>query len=256
VKLATWNVNSVKARRERLLRWLARHPVDVLCLQELKVVDADFPGEVLREAGYAAAVHGQRTYNGVAILAREEPREIERGLGDDEDDEAARLISARVAGLRVVSAYFPNGGSVGSDKWRYKLEWMRRLVSWLRRNCDPQQPLVLCGDFNVAPEARDVHDPAIWEESVLYHREARNALEEVRGFGFVDLFRRHRPEPGLYSWWDYRLLGFQKARGLRIDHVWGTPSVAARSVAAEIDREERKGKLPSDHAPVVVELED
>jgi exodeoxyribonuclease-3 len=253
LKLATWNVNSVRARRERLLRWLERNPVDVLCLQELKVSDADFPGEELREAGYAAAVHGQRAYNGVAILARREPRDIERGLGDDE---AARLIACRVAGLRVISAYFPNGGSLGSDKWQYKLRWMRRLTDWLRRRCDPAEPLVLCGDFNVAPEARDVHEPAVWEESVLFHPEARTALEELRSFGFVDLVRKHRPEPGLYSWWDYRMLGFQKGRGLRIDHVWGTRVVAERSLAAQVDREERKGKLPSDHAPVIVELGD
>ena len=256
MKVATWNVNSVRARRERLLQWLERHPVDVLCLQELKVTDADFPTQELREAGYAAAVSGQRTYNGVAILAREEPRDVERGLGDDEDDPAARLIAARVAGLRVVSAYFPNGGSLGSDKWLYKLEWMRRLGGWLRRRCDPDEALVLCGDFNVAPEARDVHDPAVWEDSVLYHPEAREALEQIRNFGFVDLFRRHRPEAGLYSWWDYRMLGFQKGRGLRIDHVWGTREVAERSRGADIDREERKGKRPSDHAPVVVELSD
>jgi len=230
--------------------------VDVLCLQELKVRDEDFPTGELRQAGYAAAVHGQRAYNGVAILARQEPEQVERGFGDDEDDGAARLIACRVAGLRIVSAYFPNGGSLGSDKWQYKLAWMRRLGSWLRRRCDPGEPLVLCGDFNVAPEARDVHEPAVWADSVLFHPEARAALEEIRSFGFVDLFRKHRPEAGLYSWWDYRMLGFQKGRGLRIDHVWGTPVVAERSVAAEIDREERKGKLPSDHAPVTVELRD
>jgi exodeoxyribonuclease-3 len=256
LKLATWNVNSVKARRERLLAWLERHPVDVLCLQELKVREQDFPFEALRQAGYAAAVHGQRAYNGVAILAREEPLEVERGLGDEADDDAARLIAARVAGLRVVCAYFPTGGAVGSEKWLYTLEWMTRLAGWLRRRRDPEEPLVLCGDFNVAPEARDVHDPAVWEETVLFHPQARAALERIREFGFEDLVRRHRDESSLYSWWDYRMLGFQKGRGLRIDHVWGTPPVAERSLAAEIDREERKGKQPSDHAPVVVELAD
>lgn len=256
MKLATWNLNSIRARRERLLRWLERHPVEVLCLQELKVTDADFPRDELREAGYEAAVYGQRAYNGVAILSRETPGDVERGLGDEDDDDAARLIAARVAGLRVVSAYFPNGGAIGSDKWRYKLEWMRRLAAWLARRCDPEEPLVLCGDFNVAPEARDVHDPAVWEGTVLFHPEAREALERIRAFGLVDLFRRHRNEAGLFSWWDYRMLGFQKGRGLRIDHVWGTRPVAERSLGAEIDREERKGKQPSDHAPVVVELAD
>lgn len=255
MKLATWNVNSVRARHERLLRWLAAHQPDVLCLQELKVLDADFPFDAVRAAGYHAAVYGQRAYNGVAILAREEPQGVMRGFDDGVDDPTARLISARVAGVRVACAYVPNGGELGSDKWAYKLDWLRRLRAWLERHCDPSEPLALVGDMNVAPEARDCSDPVAWEGTVLYHPDARAALRQVTEWGLVDAFRLMRPDAGLYSWWDYRMLAFPKNVGLRIDHVLVTPSLAARCSAASIDRDERKGKQPSDHAPVVVEFD-
>jgi exodeoxyribonuclease-3 len=159
MKLATWNVNSIRAREERVLRWLeTRHP-DVVCLQELKVIDEAFPFEALRDAGYHAAVHGQKTYNGVAILSREEPADVVRGFGDEGDDTQARLIAARVGAVRVVSVYVPNGAEVGSDKWAYKLEWLGRLRTWLDRRFEKTDPVALCGDMNVAPDERDVHDP-------------------------------------------------------------------------------------------------
>lgn len=255
MKLATWNVNSVRARQERLLRWLAAHQPDVLCLQELKVTDADFPFDALREAGYHAAVHGQRTYNGVAILAREEPQDVVRGLDDGADDPAARLISARVGGVRVVCVYVPNGGELGSDKWSYKLDWLRRLRAWLERHHRTDERLALCGDMNVAPEARDCSDPVAWEGTVLYHPDVRAAFRHVTDWGLVDAFRLKRPEAGLYSWWDYRMLAFPKNVGLRIDHVFTTTSLGERCTAASIDRNERKGKQPSDHAPVVLEFD-
>jgi exodeoxyribonuclease III len=254
VKIATWNVNSVRAREERLLRFLRARQPDALCLQELKVEDAAFPFDAVREAGYFAAVHGQRTYNGVAILAREEPRDVERGLADGGDDSQARLIAATVDGVRVLSAYFPNGGELGSDKWQFKLDWMRRLRAHLDRRYDPQQPLALCGDFNVAPEARDVCEPKAWEGTVLFHPDVRAALENVRGFGLQDALRIHRQEAGIYSWWDYRMLAFPKNRGLRIDHVFVTRPLAERCTGVVVDRDERKGKQPSDHAPVVAEF--
>jgi exodeoxyribonuclease III len=256
MKVASWNVNSVRARSDRLLRWLGAHTPDVLCLQELKVQDADFPFETLRAAGYEAAVHGQKTYNGVAILARTAPAEVERGLGDGGDDAQARLVSARVAGIRVVSVYVPNGQEVGSEKWSYKLDWLRRLRAWLDRRCSPDEPLLLCGDFNVAPEARDVHDPAAWEPTVLFHPEARAALDSVRAWGLADTLRLHRQEDGLYSWWDYRMLAFPRNNGLRIDFVLASAPLARRCSAASIDRDERKGTLPSDHAPVIAEFRD
>lgn len=255
MKLATWNVNSVRARHERLLRWLAAHQPDVLCLQELKVTDADFPFDAVREAGYHAAVHGQRGYNGVAILARDEPQDVVRGLDDGVDDPAARLVSARAGGVRVVCVYVPNGGELGSDKWSYKLDWLRRLRAWLERHHRPEEPLALCGDLNVAPEPRDCSDPVAWEGTVLYHPDIRAALRHVTDWGLVDAFRLKRPEAGLYSWWDYRMLAFPKNVGLRIDHVFATAALAGRCTAAAIDRNERKGKQPSDHAPVIVEFD-
>ncbi len=255
MKLATWNVNSVRARLERLLRWLEKQRPDVLCLQELKVSDEDFPFDEVRAAGYQAAVFGQRTYNGVAILSREEPADVVRGFDDGADDPAARLIAARACGVTVVCVYVPNGGEIGSDKWAYKLDWLRRLRAWLERRHRLDERLALCGDLNVAPEARDCSDPVAWEGTVLYHPEARAALRGVTDWGLIDAFRLKRPEPGLYSWWDYRMLAFPKNVGLRIDHVFATPPLAERATAAAIDRDERKGKQPSDHAPVVVEFD-
>ncbi len=255
MKIATWNVNSIRARHERLLRWLERQQPDVLCLQELKVTDADFPFEALRAAGWQAAAHGQRTYNGVAILARTPLEDVRVGLSGDDDDPQARLISARVQGVRVFSAYVPNGGDLGSDKWAYKLAWLRRLRAHLASHHRPDEQVALCGDFNVAPEARDVSDPVAWERTVLYHPDARAALAEVAAWGLVDAFRVKRDEPGLYSWWDYRMLAFPKNNGLRIDHVYATAMLAARVTGASIDRDERKGQQPSDHAPVIVEFD-
>jgi exodeoxyribonuclease-3 len=255
MKLATWNVNSIRAREERLLRWLGTHQPDVACLQELKVTEDAFPMLALRALGYHATVHGQKTYNGVAVLSRPGPFEVERGFGDGGDESQARLVAARVGDVHVVSAYVPNGQEVGSEKWTYKMEWMGRLRSWLDRRFAKTDLVALCGDFNVAPEARDVYDPAGWEQSVLFHSEARAALEHVRAWGLVDAFRLHSQAPGAYTWWDYRMLAFPKGRGLRIDHVLLSEPLAAKCTSARIDRDERKGKQPSDHAPVVVELD-
>jgi len=255
MKLATWNVNSVRAREERLLRWLEANRPDVLCLQELKVTNEVFPFDTLRDAGFHAAVHGQKTYNGVAILSRLEPEQVKRGFGDDGDDTQARLISGRIGDVHVISAYVPNGAEVGSEKWAYKLEWLKRLRGWLDRRFRKTDLVALCGDINVAPEARDVHDPEAWEASVLCHPDARGAFEEVRAWGLQDSFRLHHDEPGFFSWWDYRMLGFPKNKGLRIDHIDLSEPLASRCTGASIDRNERKGKQPSDHAPVVVELD-
>lgn len=261
MKIASWNVNSLRARKERLLRWLAAQRPDVLCVQEIKVTEADFPFAELGALGYHAAVFGQKAYNGVAILARRPPEEVERGLGDGADDPQARLIAARVSGpggdsVRVASVYVPNGQEVGSEKWTYKLAWMRRLRGWLDRRAAPSEPIVLCGDFNVAPEPRDVHDPPGWEPTVLFHPEARAALEQVRAWGLSDVLRLHHQEGGLYSWWDYRMLAFPKNHGLRIDLILASAPLAERCTAASIDRQERKGRQPSDHAPVVAEFRD
>lgn len=250
--VATWNVNSIRARHDRLLSWLDRRRPDVVCLQELKVEEARYPFEELRALGYESAVSAQKTYNGVAILSRHPLDAVVCGLGDGVEDPQARLVAATVQGVRVVSAYVPNGQVVGSEKWLYKLAWLERLRGWLDRHARPDQPLVLAGDFNVAPTPLDVHDPAAWEGEVLFHPLARAALERVTGFGLVDTFRRMHPDkPGVYTWWDYRLLGFPKNRGLRIDHIFATPPLAERCSGSLIDREERKGTTPSDHAPVL-----
>jgi exodeoxyribonuclease-3 len=195
--------------------------------------------------------YGQKTYNGVAILSRSEPADVATGLADGIDDPQARLISAEVGGVRILSAYVPNGSVVGSDKYGYKLDWLSRLRGHLGRRCDPAAPVVLCGDLNVARFDDEVAHPDAWGGSVLCHPTARDALERVREWGFTDVVRQHHPEGGLYSWWDYRAGAFPRNNGLRIDHVWATAPLAARCTSAEIDRDERKGAKPSDHAPVV-----
>lgn len=256
MKIATWNVNSIRSREERLLKWLDRQQPDVVCLQELKVTEDKFPFEPLRKAGYHAAVHGQKTYNGVAILSRLEPKKIETSFDDGVDDPQARVISAVIEDVRILSIYVPNGASVGSEKWDYKLEWFDRLRRYLDERADPQSPLALCGDFNIAPDDDDVANPQVWQDSVLCHDDGRRALQKVSDWGLVDAFRLKHPEGKIYSWWDYRRLAFPKNDGLRIDHIFVTRQLTNRIMSAEVDRQERKGKLPSDHAPVIVEVSD
>jgi exodeoxyribonuclease-3 len=254
VKLVTWNVNSIRQRLERLLALLARHTPDVVCLQETKVVDADFPVDVLRAAGYASVFAGQKSYNGVAILARSAPGEVVCGFRDGGNDEQARLLSATVDGVRVICAYVPNGQSVGSDKYAYKLEWYERLRKLLERESDPARPLALVGDFNVAPADLDVHDPEAWRGQVLVSEPERAALSHLLDWGLVDGFRARYPERVAYTWWDYRELGFPLNKGLRIDHVLLTQPLVAKLEDVVIDRDERKGKGASDHAPVLALL--
>lgn len=251
MKLATWNVNSIRARLDRLLAFLGREQPDVVCLQELKVTSDQFPHVEIEAAGYRSAVLGQKTYNGVAILSRTEPEDVRTGIGDDPADTESRLIAARVDGVRVISAYVPNGKVVGSDKWDYKLAWLRRLEAWLGATWSPVEPLVLCGDFNVAPEDRDVARPDEWADSVLCAPEGRERLKAIVQWGLADIIRAHHEGPGPWTWWDYRMLGFAKGNGLRIDHILATAPLAGRCLEARVDRDERKGKLPSDHAPVL-----
>lgn len=255
MKIATWNVNSVRTRLERLLAWLQKAQPDIVCLQELKAREDAFPYEAIRAAGYHAAVYGQRTFNGVGILSRAEPQNVLRGMDDGVEESHARLIAAEVGGMQVVSAYIPNGQVVGSDKCAYKLTCLRRLRTFLGQHFTPQTPLVVGGDFNVACDERDVADPAAWEESVLYHPTSRTALEELLSWGLMDVFRQQRAEGGRYSWWDYRGLAFPKNDGLRLDYLFATEPLAVRCTSAEIDREGRKGEKPSDHAPVVADFE-
>ncbi|MBI3799836.1 MAG: exodeoxyribonuclease III [Deltaproteobacteria bacterium] len=252
MQIVTWNVNSIRARKERVLAWVVAQQPDVLCLQETKVTDDAFPRTDFEALGYHVTVFGQRTYNGVAILSRTPPTEVVRAFADGEEEPEARFLTAVVSGIQVMCVYVPNGQVVGSDKFSYKLAWLSRLRRYLDRHCDPADLLALCGDLNVAPESRDVHDPAAWQDTVLFHSAARAALQELCAWGLVDAFRLHHTESGLYSWWDYRQLAFPKNHGLRIDHILVTAPLAARCTGARIDREARKGQGASDHAPVIV----
>ena len=254
MRIASWNVNSIRARQERLLAWLQAARPDVLCLQELKCVDEKFPAEELRAIGYHAVFHGQKTYNGVAILSREPLEDVARGLEDGAEPPQSRVIAASVRGVRVISVYAPNGQSVGSEAYHYKLEWYARLRRYLDQHCRADQPVVVTGDFNVAPEDRDCHDPKLWEGQTLFSGPEKAALQELCAFGLRDTFRKHHEEAGRYSWWDYRMLGFPKNRGLRIDHLLATAPLYERCTAADIDREARKGTGASDHAPVWAEF--
>jgi exodeoxyribonuclease-3 len=253
MKIATWNINSVRARVERLCNWLKAAQPDVLFLQELKCTDEQFPREEVRAAGYLAEVFGQRTYNGVAVLSKEPVQDVVKGLNDGVDDEQARVIGCTVKGVRMYGLYAPNGQAVGSPAYAYKLEWYARLTKWLASH--PGE-LLLCGDFNVAPEELDVWDPRYFADKTLFTPPERAALKALRdSLGLADAYRLHHSEGGKFSWWDYRLLAFPKNNGLRIDHFLLSKGLAQKCTAAEIDREARKGKLPSDHAPVWIEIE-
>jgi exodeoxyribonuclease-3 len=252
MRIATWNVNSLNIRLPHVLDWLARNPVEALALQETKLADDKFPVDALKEVGYVAHFIGQKTYNGVAILTREtQPAtDVVADMPGFEDDQK-RVISATVDGVRIVCAYVPNGQAVGSDKYDYKLRWMRAMKTWLADELARHPKLVVVGDFNVAPEERDVHDPKLWEGQVLFSEPERAALADIAAIGLSDSFRLFEQPPKQYSWWDYRMLGFQKGRGLRIDHILVSEPMKKTCTACTIDREERKKKQPSDHAPVV-----
>lgn len=252
--ISTWNVNSVKARLDRLIAWLGKAAPDVVCLQELKVADEAFPHEEVADAGYHAAVFGQKTWNGVAILSKDAITDVVTGMDDGVSDPQARVISAKTFGIDVVSVYVPNGKSVGSDKWEYKLNWMRRFRAMLDRRFTPGADVVVCGDINIAPTDLDVAKPERWRHSVLCDEAGRKALTKIVEFGLEDVIRNHNEGPGPFSWWDYRMLAFPKGDGLRIDHIFATSSLAARATGGYVDRDERKGQKPSDHAPVLAEF--
>lgn len=252
--VATWNVNSVLARLPLVLRWLDSARPDVLCLQEVKCTEERFPEAEFAEAGYRSAVHGQPTYNGVAILSRHDPEEVSRGMPTDDEGAHARIISATVKGVRVVNVYVPNGQAVGTDKYRFKLDWLSRLRAYLDEEFWADDPVLLCGDFNVAPEERDVHDPALWRGRILFSKPEREAIEGVKEWGFADAFRLHNDAGGNFSWWDYRDGSFRKNAGLRIDHIWVSEPLAERCKRAWIDKEPRAWERPSDHTPVVAEF--
>ena len=258
MKITTWNVNSLTARLQHVLDWLAANPVDVLCLQELKLTDDKFPLDVLKAAGYEAAVFGQKTYNGVAILSRLPLRDVARNIGGFED-EHSRVISATVdtpAGpLRVVNGYFVNGQTPGSEKFDYKMRWLNGLRDWLRAELAAHPGLVLVGDFNIAPEDRDSFDPIGLAETIHHTTQERDHFKALLELGLVDSFRLFEQPPKSFSWWDYRMLGYQKNRGLRIDHILVSAPLVDRAKGCTIDRVPRKWDKPSDHAPVTLDIE-
>ena len=253
MKLATWNVNSLRVRLPHLTDWLATAQPDIVCLQELKTEDAKFPRAELAAAGYQAAFCGQKTYNGVAILSRSTPEDISTGLPGFADEQK-RVIAATVAGSRVICVYCPNGQAVGSEKYAYKLRWFAALKDYLATELKRHPRLAVAGDFNVAPEDRDVHDPKAWEGQVHVSAPERTAWRSLLELGLKDAFRLFEQPEKSYSWWDYRMVAFRRNAGLRIDQILVSGELAGRCTACTVDKEPRRLERPSDHAPVVVEF--
>jgi len=254
MKIATWNVNSVKARLAHLLAWLDEAKPDVLCLQEIKCLDADFPALEIRGHGYHIETLGQRAYNGVALLSKEPARDVVRGLPDSGEDMQARYIEATFGDLRVASIYLPNGNPVGTDKYSYKLDWMERLAAHARALVESERPCVLAGDYNICPTDDDVYDPVGWREDALCRPESRHRFRVLLNMGLIDAFRVHHPEPHRYSFWDYQAGRWNRDEGLRIDHLLLTPQAADRLAASDIDRGPRGRDKASDHTPVWCEI--
>jgi exodeoxyribonuclease-3 len=252
--IATWNVNSILARLPNVVRWLDSVKPDVLCMQETKCTDDKFPSEPFIERGYQCQIFGQQSYNGVAILTRDSC-DSRRGYPDDDETSQSRLLATNVGGIDIVNVYIPNGQMVGSEKYAFKLDWMRRLREYFDAHYDNSTPVLLCGDFNVAPDERDVYDVRLWQGRILFSEKEREALQHVKDWGFTDAFRLHTEAGGHFSWWDYRAGAFRRNLGLRIDHIWLSGSLAARNKNTWIDSEPRKWEKPSDHAPVVAEFD-
>lgn len=251
MRLATWNVNSLKVRLPHLQEWLAANPVDMVCLQETKTEDKNFPLAELQAAGYHSLFSGQKTYNGVAILSRLPASEVQCGIPGFEDEQK-RVIAATVDGVRVVCVYIPNGQEVGSDKYEYKLKWLAALQAWLKGELARHPRLALLGDYNIAPDDRDVYDPAAWKDKVLCSEPERAAFNSLLHLGLRDAFRLFEQPEKSYSWWDYRMMAFRRNMGLRIDHI--LISDALRCSACTIDKAPRKLERPSDHTPVIAEV--
>ena len=253
MKLATWNVNSLNVRLPHVLDWLRDNQPDVLCLQETKQEDSKFPYEALKEAGYDAIHIGQKTYNGVAILSRHSLTNIQRNIPNF-DDNHQRIIAADINGIRIVCAYIPNGQTVDSEKYQYKMRWLAALTEWLRTELIAHPKLILLGDYNIAPEDRDCHDPAAWLGQILVSSAEREAFQKLVTLGLHDSFRLFEQAEKSFSWWDYRMMGFRRNFGMRIDHILVSDALKNNCKAAYIDKVPRKLERPSDHTPVVLEL--
>jgi exodeoxyribonuclease III len=255
MKIATWNVNSLSVRLPQVRDWLVAHGPDVLCLQETKLTDDKFPLDTLQAAGYQAQWFGQKTYNGVAILSKLPPNDVVKNIPGFEDTQA-RVITATVQGIRIVGAYFPNGQAVGSEKFTYKMQWLKALHLWLADEIKHHPRLVVVGDYNIAPEDTDVHDPVLWADQIHCTVQERDHFKGLLALGLVDAFRLFEQSPKSWSWWDYRNLAFRKNQGLRIDHILVSTALRNSVSTCSIDKLPRKNERPSDHAPVMVELHD
>ncbi len=253
MKIATWNVNSLKVRLPHVLDWLASEQPDALCLQETKTEDKGFPFAELEAAGYHAFHNGQKTYNGAAILTRTEPTDVQRDIPGFADEQK-RVIAATLGDTRLICAYIPNGSEVGSDKYAYKLRWLEALTAWLKDELARYPKLALLGDYNIAPDDRDVHDPAAWRDKILCSVPERAAFQGLIDLGLTDAFRQFEQAEGSFSWWDYRMAGFRRNLGLRIDHILLSAPLAATCSECRIDKAPRKLERPSDHAPVIATL--
>lgn len=256
IRVATYNCNSVRARLELVLEWIEREAPDVLCLQETKVQDSAFPAEEFGDLGYHVVFRGQKAHAGVAIVSSEELEDVSFGLDDGGDPDEARLARGRIGGLALINTYVPQGRTPDSPHFEYKLEWLRRLRAFFERHYAPEDQVVWMGDFNVAPEPIDVYEPERLAKHVDFHPEARRVLEEVRSWGFVDIFRLHHPqEPEQYTFWDYRVPNaLDRGMGWRVDHIWATKALAEKSTSAWIDVDARRAERPSDHTFLTAEF--
>ena len=258
MRLATWNVNSVNARLETVLKWFELAQPDVACLQEIKCVDEKFPAEAFERLGYNVAVHGQKTYNGVALVSKSPLEDIRRGLPGDDSDDQARYIEAVVSGpspVRVASIYLPNGNPVASEKFGYKLAWMDRLHRHAEALLAFEEPLALMGDYNVIPEPRDAENPDKWLDDALFQPQSRAAFRALKWLGLTEAYLQADGAPGAYTFWDYQAGAWQRNHGIRIDHALLSPQAADRLQKAEIHRDVRAWEKPSDHVPLVIELD-
>ncbi len=254
MKIATWNVNSINIRMEHLLDWLKSTGTDVICLQETKSVDEKFPFEPIVEAGYKVEFMGEKSYNGVAIVSKHPIENVQKNFPDDPEDAPKRLIAATIKGVRIVNTYIPNGTELWTDKFTFKLDWLQRLRKYFDETCDLNSDVLLCGDFNVAPEELDVWNVKAWEGKLHFSKPERAAIHHVKQWGFVDVFRKINGDLQEFSWWNYRQGAYPRNHGLRIDHIWTSEIMANKCVGCWIDRAPRELERPSDHTPVVAEF--
>jgi exodeoxyribonuclease-3 len=253
--LATWNVNSINARLSHIEEFLNNYDPDILCMQETKIVDEKFPIDLFTDRGYEVEIYGEKSYNGVAIASKLPMTSITKGFKVEIAAGSRRLVAATCGDVKVLNVYIPNGQAVGSQKYEYKLEWLRALRKHIEESYSPDDDLIICGDFNIAPEDRDVYNPQQYDGRIMSSAEERTYLDDIRNWGFVDVFRKHHDEPGLFTWWDYQAGCFRRNIGFRIDHIWTTASMVSRCSATMIAREMREMQKPSDHAPVMVEFD-